>query len=453
MVVEAVESPAAIDAGAAVDLEAQVDVRLDELIIGRPLEFPLYDDKSVLLLAAGSTITLEARRLLEQRGITQVRVHPRDAARLRLSADAAPSDENLIFDCQVAEKLDRMIDSGLLSVPNVGDPVRNRVAAHGRKGYDAGRRQTLADQKQATIDSLEDMMRKAVRGQMVSSTLVTQIAAQYLGRMVMDADCVLSVAMEAARDPVLAEHCLKMATLGMAVGVEVGLDEDNCKRIFLAGLIHDWGMAKVPTELRNAPRMLTEYELFQIRKHPLHTLEMLEHMPRVPPMIPMIVYQVHERPNGTGYPRRRRGEQIHPFARILAVADMYAALTEDRPHRKRLMPYAAMECLIHLAKTRDVDGEMVRALLHTLSLFPIGSFVTLDDGSVARVLRRNGDKYTTPIVQVVQDPLGAAVPTDRDEAIVDLSQSERKIIQALPAPGRSESALSPDVLIPVRPPN
>jgi hypothetical protein len=106
-----------------------------------------------------------------------------------------------------------------------------------------------------------------------------------------------------------------------------------------------------------------------------------------------------------------------------------------------------------MAKTRDVDGEMVRALLHTLSLFPIGSYVTLDDGSVARVLRRNGDKYTTPIVQIVQDAQGDAVPPDRDEAIVDLSEGERRIIQALPTPGRDEAALSADVMFTARPRN
>ena len=428
----------------------RVDVRLDELIVGRPLEYPLYDGHDVLLLAAGNTITSDSRRLIEQRGINHVRIHERDAERLRLRVDAAGAEDSPAFDLQIAEKLDRMIDSGLLSIANNGPAVRDRLVVHGRNLYDAGQREALAEQRETELTSIDEMVKRAVHGQPVSSTLITQFAAQHLSRMVADADCCLAVAMEAARDKVLADHCLKMATLGMAIGIEMGLDEDNCKRIYLAGLIHDWGMARVPAEIRNAPRLLSEHDLFQIRKHPIYTLELIERLPRIPSLVPLIAYQVHERPNGRGYPRGRSGEQIHPFARVLSVADTYAALTEERFHRLPLAPYAAMECLIHLAKSRDVDPEAVRALLKLMTLFPIGSYVTLDDGSVARVLRRNGDRYSTPIVQVVQDRGGNAVAADRD-AVVDLADSPRIIVQALPTPGRNEALLSKKIVSPLRP--
>jgi HD-GYP domain-containing protein (c-di-GMP phosphodiesterase class II) len=293
------------------------------------------------------------------------------------------------------------------------------------------------------------MLKDAVHGRDVSGAAVTSLTAQHLMNMTDDTDCVIDAAVEATRDPDLSQHCLKMATLGMAIGIEMGLDEDNCKRIGVAGLIHDWGMAKVPAEIRTSPNKLSEYDFYQIKKHPIYTAEMLERMAGIPSMVPIIVYQVHERPNGLGYPRGRTGERIHLFARILAVADTYSALTEPRPYRQPLAPYAAMECLVKLAKSRDVDPEVVRAFLKVMSLFPIGSFVALSDGSVARTIRRNGEHYTKPIVCVIQDSHGQSIETN-DMAIIDLTQSDLQVVQALPTPGRDEQLLTDEILFPKR---
>ncbi len=116
------------------------------------------------------------------------------------------------------------------------------------------------------------------------------------------------------------------------------------------------------------------------------------------------------------------------------------------------MPYAAMECVVKLAQRKLLDSEVVRALLRVMTLFPIGSFVVLSDGRLARVIRRNGNKYTTPIVQVVQNADSTAVPADWDQAIVDLANDKSVgIVQALPTPGTEEIVLSDEVLSPRRP--
>ncbi len=443
----------ALDSKLSVDTEEQVEVKLDDLIIGRPLTFPIYDDAGLLLLTEGATITSEFRKLLKQRGMTSVRMHAEDADKARLKLDVRASIADLgafTLDSELTQQLDRVIESGLMSLQNNGPAARENVTIHGRKAYNIERQETFKKQRDATCDSLGNMMKEALHGKSVSSTAVTSLAAQYLSDMSDDTDCVLSTAMEATTNADLSQHCLKMSTLGMAIGIEMGLNEDNCKRICVAGLIHDWGMGKVPADVRNAPRTLSEYEFFQIKKHPIYSAEMLEGMPGIPSMVPVIVYQVHERPNGMGYPRGRTGDRIHLFSRILAVADTYAALTEARPYRTPLAPYAAMECLIKLAKSRDVDPEVVRALLKVMNLFPIGSLVALSDGSVAQVIRRNGDNYTRPIIRIIQDQRGNSVPLGIDSAIVDLAQSELHVVQALPTPGRDEQLLTDEILYPTR---
>jgi hypothetical protein len=159
----------------------------------------------------------------------------------------------------------------------------------------------------------------------------------------------------------------------------------------------------------------------------------------------LICYQVHEKIDGTGYPRGRQRDKIHPSARILHVADVYLALISARPFRKALMPYAAIECLLRQARAKMVDADAVRGLLHVLSLFPIGSLVKLSDGSTARVLRRNGSNYSSPIVLIVEDANGDPTDPLDESQIIDLSQHNLKIAAALPSSERDEVGLSPDI--------
>lgn len=444
---------AVLESQVTVAAEDQVDVKLDDLIVGRPLSFPIYDDDGMLLLAEGSTISSEFRRLLKQRGMKSVKMHTDDADRVRLKLDPAASVADLgafTLDSALTNQLDRVIDSGLMFLKNTGPAMRESVVQHGRTGYDEKRAAEMKRQRDADSESLNTAMKDALHGKVVNSTAVTGLAAQHLMNMADDTDCVIATAMEAAKDADLSQHCLKMSTLGMAIGIEMGLDEDNCKRICVAGLVHDWGMAKVPATIRSSDKRLSEYDFYQIKKHPIYSAEMLEKMPGIPSMVPVIVYQVHERPNGLGYPRGRSGDRIHLFARILAVADTYAALTENRPYRQPLAPYAAMECLVKLAKSRDVDPEIVRAFLKVMSLFPIGSFVALSDGSVGQVVRRNGEQYTKPIVRIIQDSLGLPADPKDDKNIIDLTQSPLQVVQALPTPGRDEQLLTDEILYPTR---
>ena len=102
------------------------------------------------------------------------------------------------------------------------------------------------------------------------------------------------------------------------------------------------------------------------------------------------------------------------------------------------MPYAAMEAILREASMKSVDVDVARALLRVLSLFPIGSYVALNDRSVARVLRRNGDNYSSPVVQVVIDGSGNSIDSNHGSAVIVTGEGGVAIAQALPTPGRNE---------------
>ena len=420
-----------------------VAIRVEDLIDGRTINNPIYDINGVLLLAAGSVVNSRFKQLLFDRSMNHVDIHSEDASVVSLAAFAdLDESENGIFSTAITEKLDTLIESGSMFVANTGPAVRDSMVVHGCKGYEQKHCDELFAQQQEFGDSLDGMMRGALKGQRPKGSEIAGMAASYLTHLTADADSVISAAAEAGKDESLSQHCLQMSILGMAIGTELNLDETNVRNIGLSGLVHDWGMVRVQDKIGKRRRSLNPLEQLEVQKHPIISLEMLQGVAGIPSVVPVVCYQVHEQPNGRGYPRKRTKNMIHMFARILNVAHCYVSLTTSRDDRPALMPYAAMEFLLRLANDKTIDAAPMRALLNLLSLFPVGSFVSLSDHSAARVIRRNDEFYTSPIVQIIQSADGKSVDPLDPNNIIDLNASEHQIDQALPTPGKDEIDLS-----------
>ncbi len=426
----------------------KVAVRTADLVSGRRLKFPLYDQAGVLLLAEGAVITPRFMAILQQREIDRLQATPSDADELTRAEpeDLANCVEDLDAFCathEMTQKLDSLIADGSLFVKNTGHAVTKRVVLHGCKGYDHKRREKLNERHAASAKALDGMMRYALQGGKSGADKIGSLAGTYLTAMTEDMDLVKSIAAEAGQDADLSQHCLKVSLMGMSMAVEMGLDSHNVQIVGMCGLVHDWGMLKVPEHIRQAPRRLSASEFLAIQKHPIYALELLQNLDGIPGTIPLVCYQVHERSDGSGYPRRRSGRQIHPFAKLLHVADAYVSLTSPRPYRPALMPHAALELLLSQSAEGFVDPECVQKLLFALSLYPIGSLTELSDGSIAQTIRRNGNQYNQPIVRVVRMADGKRA--DGEPQIVDLANSDLRVSRAVPYPGRNESPLTPEI--------
>lgn len=395
------------------------------------------------MLAAGATITERFKELLRARGIEEVILHESDAR--MAPAAPPPRPATALIDSELADRLDQLVDSGRLFIADSGPKFSERLQVHGCASYEPEQHAVLVEQYAANCALLDGLIKSVMHGVPVEGEQIAAVVAGYLTQFCIDADCVLEVANQIQEFASLAEQSLHTAILGMALAIEMGMAERDIRAIGLSGLLHAWGMTRVPEAIRNANRILSQSEFVEIQKHPFYTLDVLQRVSGIPADVPLICFQIHERPNGTGYPRGRRCEEIHPGARILHVANAFCALTSPRPFRLPLTSYAAVECLLRSARNRSVDPEVVRSLLHVVSLFPIGSFVVLNDTSVARVIRRNGRQYDCPIVELIRPP-GALVDSTQGSVIIDTAIDERKIVRAMAAPGRQEIALRPDVL-------
>jgi putative two-component system response regulator len=146
------------------------------------------------------------------------------------------------------------------------------------------------------------------------------------------------------RDAQTAGHCERLAFIGVALGVAVGLERASLVALYRGGYLHDVGKVGIPDSILFKPGKLTADEWKIMRSHPARGEEICRPLQSLKPVLPIIRHH-HERWDGSGYPDGLRGEQIPLLARILQMADIYDALTSPRPYKPAYLPERALELL------------------------------------------------------------------------------------------------------------
>jgi HD-GYP domain-containing protein (c-di-GMP phosphodiesterase class II) len=215
----------------------------------------------------------------------------------------------------------------------------------------------------------------------------------------------------------LAAHHTNVAIIALTLGEELGLPPDLMRRLAFLALVHDLGMASVPSTILFAPRRLTRAEFRVIIEHPRHTHEILRTAGEED--LAEIALQEHEREKGQGYPNGILGDEIHELAKILGVADVYEACTHARPYRKALIPYEALQELIEM-RGEFFHPRYIKLLLNALTVFPIGSWVQLNTGETGRVEETHKNNLMRPVIQILWNAKGERL---EQEKTVDLSRN------------------------------
>ena len=263
------------------------------------------------------------------------------------------------------------------------------------------------------------------------------VVAKYVDGLVDDTDLVISSSDSAAPQPKLTERSIRTAIMAMALAIEMGYDEQHVREIGLCSLAQDWGKFSLPEHLQDPTSSVApqDWEAFQC--HPLFTAEMLSSIDGVSREVRLAATQGYENADGSGYPRGLKDEEIHPYARILHVVNVYLSLTTISLGRQPYVAYDVMVYMLHQVKAGRISEQAMRALLNVVSLFPIGSHVRLVDGTEARVIRRSEERYTMPIVQSVGSDRKFRIDAP-EQPIINLAESGGKVMVALPSPDREE---------------
>lgn len=256
------------------------------------------------------------------------------------------------------------------------------------------------------------------------------VVASFMPLLKTDRSILLNLSYLPSSDPdFMYTHAINASLLSMAMATKTGYSEEQSRDIAAAAMLLDIGMIRVPEAIRNKEGALTPGELFEIHKHPMIGADLLAPIQGLSPSSVLAIYQHHERMSGVGYPRQRTGHLIHEYSRILAIADIYAAMVAKRSYRDRLIPYQAMESIIKMGAAGLLDSRLIRKFLDTMSLFPVGSLVRLDSGRIGKIIKANDADYTKPVIAILQNERGGTVLPGTLLHLVD--SDHEKIAEAL----------------------
>ncbi len=193
-------------------------------------------------------------------------------------------------------------------------------------------------------------------------------------------------------------HSVGVSVICGVLGKWLGYEGTALRDIILAGLLHDIGKTQIPEELIAKPEKLTAEEMAQMKQHSALAIELLRKAETATMDVVLAILQHHERMDGSGYPNGLSGDKIHPYARILAVADLYDAVTSDRPFQQKNSPFGAARLIAGDMYDKLDTATSATFLEHLRDQF-IGSQVQLSDGRLAEVIMIRNDYTFQPVVK------------------------------------------------------
>ena len=196
----------------------------------------------------------------------------------------------------------------------------------------------------------------------------------------------------------LASHSVRSTILAIIIGTYLKLPNHRLMELGVAALLHEAGMLKLPSHIYLSMRPLNPQEKKAIITHPILGYAMLKSFD-FPLPVCLAALEHHERENGSGYPRQLSGEKIGLYSKIIAVACSYEALSSKRPHKEAKDGYTGMLELLR-NEGKQYDDTIVRALVLSLSIYPIGLYVLLSNGKKGQVVDVSPENPRFPIVQV-----------------------------------------------------
>lgn len=383
-------------------------------------------DGTVELLSAGTVLTERHIKLIYQLGVRSLRIF----------------EEAEYLEAPIAENVDRANDH----VETI-----EREAAKVGKEFDTAK--YLAELTEMTKEDTEEIIKSVVNQNMqihvltgagnvpidekhkkmieethkvfenlkesndVDLDMVKNYIDEALPDMVRNNDVLMRLSQLKESDDYTYQHSLRVSILATMIGKWLGYDDDHLKELATAGLMFDMGKMKIP-EFILKKELITEDEYEVIKKHAQFGYSVLMKTKGITNNMKYSALQHHERMDGSGYPMRLKSGQIHEFAKIIMVCDIFDAMTSDRPYRKKVSAFQALE-YISWQSGHTLDSKICYVFITNISEFFQGKSVILNTGQKGRIVYVDVNYPTRPLV-ALEDGSIADLIRDRSIEIIEI---------------------------------
>ncbi|MDI6893078.1 MAG: HD-GYP domain-containing protein [Bacillota bacterium] len=240
------------------------------------------------------------------------------------------------------------------------------------------------------------------RGERPDPGKVAEVVRAVIWELRQSADVVLSLSALRCHDDYTCVHSVNVCILAGVLGIAMGLPDGELTDLALGAILHDLGKIRVPRPMLGKPGPLGEEEWVQVKAHPMEGYHLMVRCVGSGYLAAHAALDHHERLNGSGYPRGLTGREITLIGRMVAIADVFDAMTSDRVYRCRVPPHL---CLAHLREQRGelYDASLVDRFCERIAPYPVGSLVRLSTGELAAVVGCEAGNLSSPRVRLVSD--------------------------------------------------
>ena len=369
---------------------AKKKISIDSLEVGMFMEADVRDaakgsdTKNVLLLGKGMLITSGNQiRRLKEAGLNEVII---DTAK----GKDIPGGQVVAPPPQVRE-------------------IKKPKPPPGRKTFFKDEIKVARKIRGASVQIVKEFMGNASTGASIDTKKVALASKTLTSSVFRNVDALLSLTSLKNYSEHTYTHSVNVCVLTLAIAHAQGVTEEEASVIGVGGLMHDMGKAKIPLSILDKPGPLTDQERKVIMNHPMESERLLKEVGNIPEAAIAIAGQHHEKVNGSGYPRGLTGDQMHRFASMAAVADVYDALTSPRPYKPGLPPHIALRVVFD-GRGSEFDDGVVDTFIRSLGIYPVGSFVKLDTGEMGVVTQVNPEDALRPKVGIIFTRFGKKRP-------------------------------------------
>lgn len=220
-----------------------------------------------------------------------------------------------------------------------------------------------------------------------------------------------------ATDEYLYNHSLNVAVVSNLIGRWIGLEQKDLDILILAGLVHDIGKLRIDPAILNKPGKLTDEEFTEMKKHPEYSYQMLMEMGYKDNAILKAVTFHHEKEDGSGYPLKISGDKITIHAKILAIADIFDAMTSNRVYKARVSPFKVLE-MFQNQNFGKLDYKIIMVFIKRFTENYVGSEVILSNNQRAKIVSLNAYEITKPLL-VTSEGKFIDISREREVQILD----------------------------------
>ncbi len=279
-------------------------------------------------------------------------------------------------------------------------------------------------------DIQKELFSSALNGTTVDLKPVIEVTNKSVDAIFNSPDSLACMVNIREKDEYLLEHSVAVSVYMTIFAYHLKMSKKAVHHLSIGAFLHDIGKIKIPDEILNKPGKLTDEEFTIMKTHANHSIDIIKKTPGISKLSLEIAALHHEKLNGQGYPFQVAGKDIHKYGRMIAICDIFDALTANRCYKDGFPHSKAFSILRELVKSNHLDGKLVEQFIQCVGEFPVGTLVQLESKKLAVVEQRNNKNPISPKVRSFYSVKLNQYLNTQD---IDLTDTEDFIVKAVRA--------------------